>query len=140
MAIRTFPYISFHGNAAEMLRYYQSIFGGELDIMTYGDQQDNGAQFPFEAPRDAVAHATLTGPFNLTGGDDLADNSGQLNRGDLSFVIEADSVEEGTRIIEALTADGGKVTMQFAQAPWGDHYGQCEDKYGMARHISVSRS
>ena len=30
--------------------------------------------------------------------------------------------------------------MQFAQAPWGDHYGQCEDKYGMARHISVSRS
>ena len=131
------PYISFHGNAAEMMNYYQSVFGGELNVLTYGDQMDNGAQFPFEAPREAVAHATLTGPFNLAGGDDLQDNSGELNRGDLSFVIEVDTPEEGEEIIAKLTADGGKVTMPFAQAPWGDHYGQLEDKYGMAWHVST---
>ncbi|SDL63719.1 PhnB protein [Corynebacterium mycetoides] len=137
MAIRTFPYISFHGNAAEMLRYYQSIFGGELELMTYGDQMVNGAEFPFEAPREAVAHGKLTGVFNLTGGDDIQDPSGVLDCGAFSFVVEVDSVEEGTRIVGELTADGGAVTMPFQQAPWGDYYGQCEDKYGMAWHIST---
>ncbi|MCT1444476.1 VOC family protein [Corynebacterium sanguinis] len=135
---QTVPYLSFHGNATEMFGYYHSIFGGELKIMTYGEQMNNGAEFPFEAPRDAVAHGTLTGVFNLAGGDDLEDNSGVLNRGDFSFVVEVDSVDEGNRIIEALTRDGGRVTMPFMQAPWGDHYGQCEDKYGMAWHVSTA--
>lgn len=80
----------------------------------------------------------MTGVFNLAGGDDLEDNSGVLNRGDFSFVVEVDSVDEGNRIIEALTRDGGRVTMPFMQAPWGDHYGQCEDKYGMAWHVSTA--
>ncbi|AWB83762.1 VOC family protein [Corynebacterium liangguodongii] len=134
----TYPYISFHGNAAEMFTYYHSIFGGELEVLTYGDQLDNGAEFPFPAPREAVAHGKLTGTFNLTGSDDLSDNSGALNRGDCSFVYEADDVEEGRRIIDALTKDGGRVTMPFERAPWGDHYGQCEDAYGMAWHISAT--
>ncbi|MDY5785097.1 VOC family protein [Corynebacterium sp.] len=134
---RTLPYISFHGNAAEMLNYYHSVFGGELNVLTYGEQMDNGAEFPFEAPRDAVAHGTLTGVFNLSGGDDLEDSSGSLNRGDLSFVLEVDSPEEGEMYIAALAADGGQVTMPFTQAPWGDHYGQVEDKYGMAWHVST---
>ena len=134
----TYPYISFHGNAAEMFAYYHSIFGGELEVLTYGDQLDNGAEFPFPAPREAVAHGKLTGTFNLTGGDDLSDSSGKLNRGDCSFVYEADSVEEGTRVIEALTGNGGRVTMPFERAPWGDYYGQCEDAYGMVWHISAT--
>lgn len=134
---QTAPYISFHGNAAEMFAYYHSVFGGELEIMTYGEQIDNGAQFPFDAPRDAVAHGKLTGPFTLTGGDDLQDNSGTLNRGDLSFVIEVTTVEEGADYVAKLTADGGRETMPFAQAPWGEHYGQLEDKYGMAWHVAT---
>lgn len=108
-----YPYISFPRNATEI--------------------------FTFPAPRDAVAHGKLTGAFNLTGGDDLAGSGETLNRGDLPFVIEVDSVEEGERIIDTLVADGGKITMPFEHAPWGDHYGQCEDKYAMAWHVSTAR-
>ncbi|MBA4504696.1 VOC family protein [Corynebacterium sanguinis] len=133
----TFPYISFPGNAAEVFSYYQSIFGGELTVMTYGDLLDNGAEFPFDAPRDAVAHGTLVGTFNLTGGDDFSKDSSSIARGDISFMIDAADTDEAKQLIDALTADGGKVTMPFDQAPWGGYFGQCEDKYAIAWNVSV---
>ena len=46
MTLNTTAYVSFPGNAREMLEYYHSVFGGELEILTYGEQLDNGVQFP----------------------------------------------------------------------------------------------
>jgi len=31
------PYLMFDGNCREALEFYQAIFGGELNVMTYGD-------------------------------------------------------------------------------------------------------
>lgn len=39
------PYISFPRNAAEAMPYYQEIFGGTLDLMTYGDNPMEGMPF-----------------------------------------------------------------------------------------------
>ena len=33
MTVITTVYVSFPGNAREMLEYYDSVFGGELEIM-----------------------------------------------------------------------------------------------------------
>ena len=120
MTVITTVYVSFPGNAREMLEYYRSVFGGELEIMTYGEQLDNGVQFPVDPPRDAVAHGTLRGPFNLGGGDDLKNSRDTLNPGDISFTVESDSVEEAECIYNKLAADGGNASMPFAQTPWGD--------------------
>lgn len=46
------------------------------------------------------------------------------------------SWEEGEQIIEKLTR-GGKVTMPFAKAPWGAHFGVVEDKFGLAWNITT---
>jgi len=117
--------------------FRNTFFGDELDIITYGEQLDRGAQFPFDPPRDAVAHGTLTGPFTFGGGDDLQNTSGTLDRGVFGFTAEVESVEEGEQIIEKLTRGGGKVTMPFAQAPWGAHFGVVEDKFGLAWNITT---
>ena len=108
-----------------------------LDIITYGEQLDRGAQFPFDPPRDAVAHGTLTGPFTLGGGDDLQHSAEKLERGVFGFTAEVESPEEGEQLIEKLTRGGGKVTMPFAKAPWGAHFGVVEDKFGLAWNIST---
>ena len=56
--MKTSLYVSFPGNAREALEFYHEVFGGELDIITYGEQLDRGAQFPFcllytsPSPRD----------------------------------------------------------------------------------------
>lgn len=135
--MKTSLYVPFPGNAREALEFYHEVFGGELDIITYGEQLDRGAQFPFDPPRDAVAHGTLTGPFTFGGGDDLQNNSSTLDRGVFGFTAEVGSVEEGEQLIEKLTRGGGKVTMPFARAPWGAHFGVVEDKFGLAWNIST---
>lgn len=135
--MKTSLYISFPGTAREALEFYHGIFGGELDIKTYGDGMDRGEKFPFDPPRDAVAHGTLTGPFTVGGGDDLRNESGTLDRGDFGFTVYADSVEEGEWFVDTLTQGGGKVTMPFEQAPWGDHFGVVEDKFGLAWNIAT---
>ncbi len=135
--MKTSLYVSFPGNAREALEFYHEVFGGELDIITYGEQLDRGAQFPFDPPRDAVAHGTLTGPFTFGGGDDLQNNADVLDRGVFGFTADVDSVEEGEQLIEKFTRGGGKVTMPFAQAPWGAHFGVVEDKFGLAWNITT---
>lgn len=137
MAFTTSLYISFPGNAREVFEFYHGVFGGELDVITYGEQLDRGAKFPFDPPRDAVAHGTLTGPFTFGGGDDLQNDSGTLDRGVFGFTIEVESVEEGERLVEKLSSGGGTVTMPFAQAPWGAYFGVVEDKFGVAWNITT---
>ena len=41
------------------------------------------------------------------------------------------------RLIERLAADGGEIHMPFELAPWGEHYGQVIDKYGLLWHFNV---
>ena len=128
------------GNAREILEYYHSVFGGELEILTYGEQLDHGVQVPFDPPRDAVAHGTLRGPFTLGGGDDLKNSRDKLNPGDIGFTVESDSVEEAERIYNKLAADGGNASMPFAQAPWGDYFGMVVDRFVVGFNVTVSAS
>lgn len=36
------PYLHFNGNARDAMTFYQSVFGGDLDVMTFGDQGMDG--------------------------------------------------------------------------------------------------
>ena len=34
------PYLNFDGNAREAIEFYRDVFGGELNVMTFGDMGD----------------------------------------------------------------------------------------------------
>ena len=55
------PYISFRDNAREAMNFYQSVFGGDLRVSTFGDYQ--ASDDPAEA--DKVMHGMLTTPQGL---------------------------------------------------------------------------
>lgn len=131
------PYISFPGNAAEAMAYYRDVFGGTLDVMTYGDMPPMEGM-PFTPPPEAVAHAQLEGGLlTLAGGDDIAEVPQPLDSPVYSLMVLPDSVDEGRALIEKLTSTGGNVEMPFEQAPWGDHYGQVKDRFGVMWQIDV---
>lgn len=136
LATTTQLYVSFPSNAREVLEFYQSVFGGDLELLTYGEQLDQGVKFLFDPPHDAVAHATLTGPFTITGGDDLERNEARLNRGDLGFTANVETPEEGEALYARLAGDGGSAVMPFALAPWGDYFGVVEDKFGVRWNVT----
>lgn len=137
------PYISFPGNAAEAFAYYAEIFGGELEISTYDDFP--AMEMPFTPPPGAVAHAQLHGGLvTLAGGDGMAMEEGQVLPGleseVYSYLIGLDTVEEARALIETMTSSGAEVAMPFELAPWGDHYGQVKDRYGVLWALVVGGS
>lgn len=129
--------ISFPGTAAAAFRHYHSLFGGELEVLTYGDMPMEG--LPFEPPADAVAHATLTsGTLSLAGSDDIDGDAPGVASDVYSLLLQFDSVAEGQAAVDKLVAGGGEVALPFEQAPWGDHYGQVRDQFGILWMVNAT--
>ena len=51
------PYLNFAADAREAMEFYQSIFGGELSVVSFSD-----AQMDEEMPSSGTMHAMLTTP------------------------------------------------------------------------------
>lgn len=128
--------LAFPGNAKAALTFYQEVFGGELNIMTYADVPMEG--MPFEPDPESVAHADLTAPgLHITGGDDPGVTAGALRSDTYSILLGTDTLEEGRELMEKLAADGGEVVMPYEPAPWGDTYGQVRDRFDVLWQIDT---
>jgi len=56
------PYISFEGNAREAMEFYKTVFGGKLDLSTFGEagMTDHGVK------PDQIMHAALIADNGIT--------------------------------------------------------------------------
>ena len=54
-----------------------------------------------------------------------------------SLLYTLDDVDSATSLIARLVDDGGSIGMPFEEAPWGDHYGQVFDKFGVMWAFNV---
>jgi PhnB protein len=130
------PYLAFRDTAKEALEFYQGVFGGDLTLSTFGEF--HATEDPAEV--DKIMHGRLTtaSGFTLMAAD--VPNVMSYNPGDnISISISADSDEEAElrRYWDALAADG-QVGEQFDLAPWGDYFGQLQDKHGIYWMFNVA--
>ncbi|MWB98537.1 VOC family protein [Agromyces seonyuensis] len=127
-------YLSFNGNAREAMAYYQEVFGGELTVSTYSEFGMN------ERPEDGdlVMHSQLTGPgFDLMGSDATAQYPAKPFGG-FAVALWGEPADDATlRGWWAALADGGTIAMPLENAPWGDAFGQLDDKYGVTWMINI---
>ncbi|WP_022883134.1 VOC family protein [Gryllotalpicola ginsengisoli] len=134
MSVNFTPSLSFRGNAREAMEYYQSVFGGELRVITYGD----AGLTEHDAQPDQVMHAMLTGPVSLMAAD--VPESMEFTPGSsIALSIWGDSADEAVfRDYFAKLSDGGSDLLPLNLAPWGDFYGQVTDRYGFTWMIDFS--
>ena len=128
------PYLGFKDNAREAMTFYQTVFGGELMMSTFGEFQ--ASEDPAEA--DKVMHGQLTSPNGLVlmGAD--TPNSQPFNAGDnFSVSLSGDDEEELTGYWNKLK-EGGTVVEELAKAPWGDSFGMGKDKFGINWLVNIS--
>lgn len=129
-------YITFKENTAEALKHWQEVFGGELNLLSYG--QATLEALPFDPPADALAHGVLTlDNGGLISGGDSIERELPIRDTAYSMLYNAESVEDGRERIDKIVAAGGEETMKFEQAPWGGSYGQVFDKFGVMWSISA---
>ncbi|SHJ57442.1 PhnB protein [Tessaracoccus bendigoensis DSM 12906] len=131
MAQSLATYIALPGTTAEAFEHWHEVFGGELNLMRYGDMQLEG--MGFEPDPNAVAHVTLTLPAGVLAGGDAMDDGKDYPVRDTAYSLlyTTDTPEEARGLIQKLLDGGGAVGMPFEQAPWGGWYGQAFDRFGV---------
>jgi PhnB protein len=121
-------YLSFDGNCTEAMRFYETVLGGQLFVLTAG-ASPMAEQTPPEM-RDKVMHASLTLPGGgaLFAGDHWPGTPYEGIKG-VALTLNFDTVDEARRIFERLSA-GGTVTMPINEAFWAKAFGMLTDRFG----------
>jgi PhnB protein len=131
MTTRLNPYLSFAGNAREAMEFYASVFGGELNIMAFGDM--GGMGMP-EDQHHLVMHADIMVNDGVTlMGADMGEHVHP--NGSISMSGDDDDTLRGWF---AGLAEGGEVKEPLTAAPWGDVFGQLTDKFGVAWMFNIA--
>lgn len=129
------PYISFRGTAREALTYYQSVFGGELDLSTFKDFSMPGID---ENEADQIMHGQLDAPGGLTLMAADTPSSMDLAEGSkITISLSGDDQDELQGFWDHL-AEGGSVGMPLEAAPWGAFFGQLTDRYGVNWMVNIA--
>jgi PhnB protein len=135
MASRLNPYISFRDNARQAMEFYTEVFGGILNLNTFGEF---GA--PDTPDADKVMHAQLETDrgFTLMASDTPAGM--EYNPGNnISISLSRDDADELRRYWERLS-DGGTVTMPLEKQMWGDEFGMCLDRFGIPWMVNITQA
>jgi len=134
MTSRLNPYLSFKDTARAAMEFYRSVFGGNLEVSTFGD--GNMAQDPSD--KDKIMHSMLTAPngFVLMGSDTPAHM--EFKPGNTMTVSLSGDDDAELRGYWNKLADGGTVGYPLEKAPWGDSFGMLTDKFGTPWMVNIT--
>jgi PhnB protein len=134
MTVRLNPYIAFDGgNARAAMEFYHSIFGGTLDVSTFGEF---GAPDP--ALADKVMHAQLKTDADLfLMGADSPPGLEHVPGNNIAISLSGGERERLHGYWAELSA-GGSVSTPLEKQMWGDEFGTLTDKFGIEWMINIT--
>ena len=134
MTIRLNPYLSFRDNARAAMEFYHSVFGGDLTTSTFAEFQASDDP----AEQDKIMHSMLEADNGLVlMGSDTPNSMEHLPGNNISVSLSGDDDATLRGYWDKLSADG-TVTMPLSPAPWGDSFGMCVDKFGIAWLVNIA--
>lgn len=134
MTVLLNPYLNFRDNAREAMEFYQSVFGGELTLSTFGEL--NASDDPAE--QDKIMHGQLeTGKGLVLMGADTPNRMEYRPAAGFSVSLSGDDDAVLRSYWEALSSTG-TVVEPLKTAPWGDSFGMCVDKYGVSWLVNIT--
>ncbi|KJE33607.1 3-demethylubiquinone-9 3-methyltransferase [Thalassospira sp. HJ] len=123
--MKVISYLNFDGNCRPAMEFYQSVLGGELIAVPYGDTPMAG-DMPDMA--DKMAHACLVGDgWNIMASDCPPGNFEAMKGMNIS--IHAPTAAKAREYFDGL-AVGGTVIMPFEETFWSKGFGLVNDKFG----------
>lgn len=126
--MRLNPYLNFRTESREALEFYRSVFGGELQIMTFGESgmSDDPAQ------ADLVMHGHLIteAGFDLMASD--TPPGGDEPSVGTAINLSVNGTDPAIRDYWERLSDGAEIVVPLAPAPWGSEFGLLNDRHRFA--------
>ena len=132
MTVQLNPYIGFRDNAQAALEFYQSVFGGELELSTFASM---GAGNPADA--DKIMHGSLRSDLVVLMASDAPEVMPAPDESNISISLSGDDESTLRGFWDGLAADG-QVSMPLEVAPWGDAFGMLTDKFGVDWMVNIT--
>lgn len=122
-------YLSFDGNCADAMRFYESALKGKLEVLMSGADSPMADQMPQEfLHRILHARLVLPGGGILYAGDAPASQPYEGIKG-VSIAVDYATTDEAEQVFAALS-EGGHVTMAMQPAFWAKRWGMLVDRFG----------
>jgi PhnB protein len=130
------PYISFNGNCADAVAFYEKAFGVKAEIMRYKDAPpDSGYETP-EGTGDFVMHAQFEYEGGIVMLCDVPPEHPVKAGGNIAIMAEFGCADAVKSIFDALK-EGGEVCMEPQETFWSKCFGSLTDKFGINWNISI---
>lgn len=132
------PYLTFPGTAAQAIELYKEVFKTEPETVSrYKDVPPQEGMEASPTGGERIMHAAFkVGADMLMLSDSPEGNDASVVLGSQTQIsIHPESKEEADRMFAAL-AEGGEAVMPLAIQFWGDYFGMCRDKFGIAWMIN----
>lgn len=147
MSIATTTHLNFHGQARAALEFYQSVFGGQVTIATYGD---------FGMPKDApgadgvvfgqvesgegfrvMAYDIPGQPAPVAAGSTTRQNGVTITDQPFFVSVRGQSLAEVEDYWAKLSADA-TVVEPLAASAWSPGFGMLTDSFGVTWILDVA--
>jgi PhnB protein len=127
------PYIFFKGNCADAMKFYESVFGGKLDVTKYEDT-------PGDWPGKSEMHGKVMNSSLET--DDFVIRASDTQKASdaakkVSICLTGSDEAKLRKIFEGLS-EGVEVQFPLKKEFWGDIFGQVTDKFNVDWMIDIT--
>ncbi|WP_438000352.1 VOC family protein [Sorangium sp. So ce185] len=135
MTVSVTNHLNFRGDARAALEFYQSVFGGDLTIVTYKDAHN--VQAPSEADQVMWGQVAAKNGFRVMAYD--VPSRTPWERGENAFFVSVrgDSAAEISALWEQLSA-GATIVQPLAPSGWTPLYGMLKDRFGVTWVLDVA--
>ena len=131
------PYISFGGNCAEAVAFYEKVFNVKANIVRYKDAPpESGYQAP-AGTENFVMHAQLEIGSEAIMFSDMPPEYPVTVGNNITITVEFDDTDTATAAFDILKA-GGQVAMELGETFWSKCFGTLTDKFGINWNITIA--
>ena len=132
MAVNVTPYLHFDGLAAEAIAFYAQALGGRASTTTF-------AEMGMEGPDAArIMHGQVETDHGITlMCSDFPPGVGAIERGNAMTVALSGDDAATLRDCWGQLSHGGRIETPLEKQMWGDEFGMCSDRYGVAWMVNI---
>lgn len=137
MSIQTVAHLNFRGEARPALSFYQSVFGGDLVLLTHA--QVYGATDPTEVDLVSWGRVVSTEGFAIMAYDVPANRDHDAGQSPFFVSVSGDASDEITAYWNKLKV-GAEILQDLAPSGWSPRYGMLKDRFGITWVLDVQAS